>query len=269
MKIMSQFEDQPLAERVYLHIFGVPKIGKTVSILDLVLRDRDVVLMVSADRGWQSRVAQNRKAFSGGRFHVAEVDTLMDLREALKIMRMKVGKAVKAVEPRRVWFVFDTITHIQTMLMQEARRINIKNPVTEDRRDEYVRDATTEVDYMVNLGHMGEIATALIGMPCNVIAVSLEKEESIKRTKTGVMVPSISGQSGARFLGDADAILRVVKSDDGDDRVFEVSGDRSGQLDKIEPTNLAKLREKMLCRNQPEAEKTAAASGDETETAAE
>jgi hypothetical protein len=264
---MSQFEDQPLAERVYLHIFGAPKIGKTFSILNLVLDERDVVLLVSADRGWQSRVAQNRKEFSGGRFHVVEVERLMDLREAMKAMRFKADRAIKKIEPRRVWFVFDTITHIQTMLMQEARRVNIKNPSTQDRRDEYVRDATTEVDYMVNLGHMGEIATALLGMPCNVIAVSLEKEESIARQKTGRMVPHISGQSSARFLGDADAILQVVCTDDGG-RQFIVTGDRSGQLDEVEPTDLAAIREKMLSRNQP-GDKKAAASEDESETAAE
>lgn len=251
VKVMSNFDDQPLAETVYLHLFGPPKIGKTKMILDLVEKHRDVVLMLSTDRGWRLRVRQNPAIFSK-RLYVADVDSLSDIREGLKIMRMKADKGVRQLHPSKVWFVMDTITHAQTKLMEEARKINIKNPRADENREEFVRDATTEVDWGVNLGHMGEIANALVGMPCNIIAVSLEKEQSVNRSKTGTMIPAISGQSLTRFMGDADAVLRVDRGDTKNDRVLipyvdgDLTGDRSGLLEEVEPGDLAMIRDKML-----------------------
>ena len=275
LKVMSNFEDQPLAERVYLHIFGPPKIGKTKLVLDLVEKEKNVVLMLSTDGGWRMQVAQNRSGFSK-RLYVADANDLTDIREGLRVMRMKAENGVRKLDPSSVWFVFDTVTHAQTKLMEEARKINIKNPGAKDHREEFVRDATTEIDWGVNLGHMGEIANALVGMPCNVIAVSLEKEQSVNRSKTGTMIPAISGQSGSRFLGDADAVLRLEQGED-DERVLipyidgNLRGDRSGNLGEVEPANLANIRDKMLGLGQydkrGDGENTADPEG--TESAAE
>jgi hypothetical protein len=273
-KVMSNFEDQPLAERVYLHVFGPAKIGKTRLILDLVEKHRDVVIMLSTDGGWKMRVAQNRSGFSK-RFYVGDAMTLTDIREALKVMRMKANNGVRQLSPRRVWFAFDTITHAQTHLLQEARKINVKHPTAKDHRDEFVRDVTVEVDWGVNLGHMGEIANALVGMPCNVIAVSLEKEQSVNRQKTGAMVPAISGQSFTRFMGDADAILRVVPGESKHERMLipyvdgSLTGDRSGLLDDVEEPDLAMIRDKMLALGSLEGDGKNTADPEGTESAAE
>jgi len=238
-------------EQVYLLLFGPGKIGKTTCVLDLVERDRDYVVLLSMDGGWKLRVRKNPAAFEK-RLVVAEPRTLQEMRKDFQTARFKVQKVVKAGVPRsRIWVALDTITHAQTQLMAEARKINIKNPSAQDSRDEYIRDAQTEVDWMVNLGHMSEVADALLGMRCNIIVIAHEKEQSVQRKRTGVMVPAIGGQSFSRFMGDADAVLKMRS--DGHARVLEpfvdgeLTGDRSGQLAPIEPPNLRTVADKMLC----------------------
>lgn len=249
MSFISNFDDGRI-DRVYLHIFGAPKIGKTTAVLDLVEHSRDFVILISMDRGHRMRVAQNPALFNK-RLAVATPSTLQELREDLRVAKFKVDKAAsQGVDRRRIWVCLDTITHTQILLMSEARKINVKNPSSQDRRDEYIRDATTEVDYMVNLGHMSEVADTMVSMPCNSIVLALEKEQSVQRKKTGVMIPAISGQSFTRFMGDADAILRI-RADHGE-RVIEpfvdgeLTGDRSGNLAPEEPMDLKRIQQKML-----------------------
>lgn len=249
MTFIRNFADDR-TEQVYLMLFGAGKIGKTTCVLDLVERERDYVVMLSMDGGWKLRVRHNPDAFQK-HLVVAEPRTLGAMRKDFKEARFVVEKVAKAgVSRNRIWVCLDTITHAQTLLMAEARKISIKNPRADDARDEYVRDATTDVDWMVNLGHMSEVADALLAMGCNVVVIAHEKEQAVNRKKTGVMIPAIGGQSLSRFMGDADAVLYMTN--DGKQRILEpfvdgdLTGDRSGRLGAKETTDLRAIANKML-----------------------
>lgn len=270
MPFIRNFEDDPLKERVYSLIYGPPKIGKTYAVLDLIKKHGDYVVMLSFDRG-DFAVRQDPETYKGKMVR-ANPATLGEIRDDLKEAGFIVNKLAKKGIPRSsIWLVMDTMTHAQTILLAEARKINIKNPHTRDGRTEYVRDATTQVDYMVNLGHMNEIADALASMKCNVIVITLEKNEILhgRRDKTSNMIPALSGQAYTRFLGDADVILRMVE--EKGERYFSLSGqsgscvggDRSGKLDIREPADIKHIQQKMLGAKQAKKTEPKAQQNDE------
>lgn len=175
---------------------------------------------------------------------------------------MMIERLVKKGIPRwRIWVVVDTVTHLQNRLMTEARQINVKNPDARDVRRDYVRDATTEVDFNINLTHMSEVANFLSPLPCNVIVNALSREEFVERKKTGRVLPAITGQSATRFNGDADAILYLNRNEKGERWIEcneETGGDRSGRLSAREPADLWSIMRKMIGRELNKTEETPA-----------
>lgn len=232
-------------QRLSILLFGTPKVGKTRCILELVKRGNYVCLL-STDHG-TLEVYRNPSLYQK-RLVVSEIYTLNDLRNALVEGKEIVKKLIKAnVNPRDVWVCLDTVTHLQIMLLTEARRINLKHPeANEDGRDEYERDMTTQADWGINLGLMSEVANMLNSYPCNILSIALEKEDRISHKPS----PAISGQSKDRICGDADLILRM-SVDNAKKRKFQTSvvdgaGDRSGVLNDTEEPDLIAIRNKIF-----------------------
>lgn len=223
----------------------------TMCVFDLVRRHGHFVVMLSFDDGI-FEVRQNPEVYEG-KLAIARPTSLSGLRSDMHESDLMIEKLVKSGVPRwKIWACIDTVTHMQARLMTEARQINVKNPSANDVRRDFVRDATTEVDFNINLTHMSEVANWLSSLPCNVVVNALSREEHVDRKKTGRVVPAIVGQSSARICGDADAILYLAVEKDGK-RIFqcqagETGGDRSGRLGLTEPPDLFEISQKMLGR---------------------
>jgi hypothetical protein len=246
----KKFTQDPLRDRCYLLVHSDPKVGKTKMVLDLVRKHGHFVVMLSFDAG-TFEVRQSPEDFEG-KLAIASPLTLSDLRDDMHEASSIVSKLARAGVPKaNIWVCVDTLNALQTKLMVEARKINVKNPETRDSRKEFVRDATTEVDYNINLAHMGEVADWLAGVQANVIVNCISKEEYVERRKTGRVLPAITGQSATRFSGDADAILFLNRDKEGRRWIecdVETGGDRSGHLATEEPADLIVIRDKMLGR---------------------
>lgn len=257
MGFTKNFDSDPLGERVALLLYGEGKIGKTRLILDLVKKHGDFVIMLSTDGGTMA-VKQEPKVFKG-KLAIAYPKNLRELRSDMKEARTIVASLYKQGIPRsRIWVALDTATHAQTKLIAEARRIHVNNPDARDTREEYVRDATTEVDWGINLGHMTEIADFLNIVRANVVVTALMKPERVNREETGRVIPALSGQSYTRFIGDADALLRLDADKEGK-RFIEVfggdilGGDRSGRLAPREVADLKHIQRTMIGLEVPAA----------------
>lgn len=231
-------------QRLSVLLFGVPKIGKTRCVLDIVKQDNYVVLL-STDHG-TLEVYRNPSEYKG-RLVVAEIYTLQNMRTALEEGKEMVKKIIQAgIDPSKIWACIDTVTHLQIMLLSEARKMSLRAPESKADRDEYIRDISTQVDWGINLGLMSECANILNSYPCNVINIALERESHITHRPE----PSISGQSRDRFLGDTDLIVRL-SYEKATGRKFLTSaldgaGDRSGVLDEVEEPNLIAIRDKIF-----------------------
>jgi len=257
MTFTKKFTEDPLRNRVYLLVHSEPKVGKTHMVLDLVREHGDYVILFSFDEG-TFEVRKNPEVYES-KLAIAKPTSLKMLRDDMHEGAVLIERLVKAGIPRwRIWAVVDTVTHMQNRLMTEARQINVKNPDARDIRRDFVRDATTEVDFNINLAHMSEVANYLSSLPCNVVVNALSKEEYIDRKKTGKVTPAITGQSSNRFCGDADAILYLNRNDGGERWLEcdpETGGDRSSTLAKREPADLKALVAKMLGRDPHDTKK--------------
>ncbi len=258
MAFTKKFSEDPLRNRVYLLVHSEPKVGKTHMVLDLVRNHGDYIVLFSFDEG-TFEVRKEPEVYES-KLAIAKPTSLKGLRDDMHEGAMIVERLVKAGVPRwRIWAVVDTVTHMQNRLMVEARQINVKNPDARDIRRDFVRDATTEVDFNINLTHMSEVANFLASLPCNIVVNALSREEYVERKKTGRVLPAITGQSSLRFCGDADAILYLNRDNEGRRWLEcdgETGGDRSGMLDKKEPADLRLLAAKMLGRSPNEPEPT-------------
>ena len=250
MGFIKKFGSDPMGERIYALVYGEEGIGKTRMVLDLVKKHRDYVVLFSLDRG-DLAVRQDPEAFEG-RLTVAYPKSLAELRSDMHEAELIIAQLAKKGIPRaKIWVVVDTVTHLQSKLLAEARKINVRNPESKDSRKEYVRDAVVEVDYGINLAHMSELADFLVGVKANVVVTALEKRERIKREETGRVQPSISGQSATRLQGDADVIVQLTIDKKGErflalGRASSLGKDRSDRLDDREPADLKLLQQKIV-----------------------
>jgi hypothetical protein len=251
MAFVRDFTVDPYADRVYLLIFGAQKIGKTHLLLDLVRNHGQALILFDVDRG-AFEVRKDPKSFRG-RLVKSDAMSLRDLRKDLRGAIPIVEKAARKLGRENTWIAFDTVTQAQTKLISEARMVNVKNPDARDPRDEFIRDAVIEVDWNINLGHMSELADALLDMRCNVVVTAHSRSEKSGRKETGRNIPALSGQSYNRFLGDADALLELNSFKDGERYLSpfifgsDVGGDRSGNLtDPSYPADLTFIRKTML-----------------------
>ena len=250
MGFTKKFSEDPLKDRVYLLVHSEPKVGKTHMVLDLIRKHGHFVIMLSFDSG-TFEVRQNPESFEG-KLAIATPSSLQQLRDDMHEGTMLVEQLVQKGVPRaNIWICIDTVNALQGKLMIEARKINVKNPDARDSRKEFVRDAVTEVDYNVNLAHMGEVADWLAQVRCNVVINSISKEEYVERKKTGRAIPAITGQSAIRIAGDADAIVCLDRDREGRRWIscdLESGGDRSGRLRPREEADLVQIRDRMLGR---------------------
>lgn len=250
MGFTKKFSEDPLKDRVYLLVHSEPKVGKTHMVLDLIRKHGHFVIMLSFDSG-TFEVRQNPESFEG-KLAIATPSSLQQLRDDMHEGTMMVEQLVRKGVPRsNIWVCIDTVNAMQGKLMIEARKINVKNPDARDSRKEFVRDAVTEVDYNVNLAHMGEVADWLSQVRCNVVINSISKEEYVERKKTGKVIPAITGQSAIRIAGDADAIVCLDRDREGRRWIscdLESGGDRSGRLHAREEADLVRIRDRMLGR---------------------
>ncbi len=250
MAFTKKFTQDPLRDRCYLLVHSVPKAGKTHMVLDLVKKGHFVILF-SFDGG-TFEVRQDPATYEG-RLAISTPTDLAELREDMAEAKKMISRlfSKNGIPKSKIWVCIDTVTAMQQRLMAEARKINIKNPDARDSRKEFVRDATTEVDYNINLTHMSEIADFCATVEANVVVNALSKEEYNERRKTGRVNPAITGQSGIRFSGDADAILCLEVDREGARKILcdtETGGDRSGHLSREEPADLVAICEKMIGR---------------------
>jgi hypothetical protein len=231
-------------------MFGQPKIGKTHAALDIIRKDPDSFMMlVSLDKGSRPLLHREPEVF-GGRVALAEPKGLVEIRMAVRETGVKVRKLIKAgIEPSKIWIVVDTLTHLQYQFLQEARKIDQKDPTHEDRSaEDFVRDFTQQIDWGINLTLMGEQADDLNMLPANKLYIALEKSITPKNQPERC-VPAVSGQSKERFTGDADAILHLVM--DKGERSFVTSfadggGDRYSRLGEREPVDLLHIHNKIF-----------------------
>jgi len=233
--------------RILALVFGRPKVGKTRCVLELA-KNGHFVVMLSIDRGARQELHRNSKLYEG-QVALAEVHGLGQIRKGTREAAELVKKLMKQGIPAgKIWVVVDTVSHMQIQLLQEARKIDQKNPSSKDLTDEdFLRDFTTQVDWGINLTLMGEQADILMSLPCNVVYIALEKTEKPKG-QPEKPVPAISGQSLQKFTGDADLILHMVSDDEN--RWFETSyrgggGDRTGLLADREPADLLHVYNKI------------------------
>lgn len=238
----------PSSARLLVLIFGRPKVGKTTTILKLAEQGQYIVLL-SYDRGARQAVTRNFKKYEG-RIAMAEIHGIKEIRKSFSEAVAIVKKLMSSgVEAGKIWVVVDTLTHMQIQLLQEARKINQKDPTSKDLTDEdFIRDFTTQIDWGINLTLMGEQSDALMSLPCNVVYIALEKTEKPKG-QPEKSVPAISGQSLQKFTGDADLILHMVSDDNT--RYFETDyrgggGDRFGVLNSQEPADLTAIYNKIF-----------------------
>jgi hypothetical protein len=254
--LISDLSQDPYGGRVVLMLYGRPKIGKTTAILNMVKDKGQFLYIMSMDKGTM-KVRQNPKSYQG-KMVVAYPNDLREIRVDLSAMKERITKLVGKVGSAKVWMVVDTVTHMQDILLTESRKIDVNNPSfknnerrQQDAGDAYLRDMGTRVDFMVNIGHMTEVGSAVLSMPCNVIFVALEKADKDRKDRP-TMAPRLSGQSYGKYMGDVDAILRMDMAGENE-RIFQCmptpdfeAGDRSGRLQATEPADLVAIREKML-----------------------
>lgn len=246
-------------------VYGQSKIGKTTLVLNLVepylgksTKEGPVCYLISADRGTKKiHLAGDRYE---GRIAIAYPNTLAEWRETVKELGVRINKVAKFKSAKDIWIVLDTVTHMQNQLLTESRAIDVKsfspkrNKGNRGKADDvFVRDATTQVDWNINLTHMGELTNSLLKLPANVLTIALEKEgrDSAGRATYG---PALSGQSREKIVGDADIVARMmVHPKDGDKRVLlvgtgngSVAGDRTGKLKRLIPARLSYLQEKIF-----------------------
>lgn len=273
MGFIKKFGSDPLAERIYALIYGVEGIGKTRMVLDLVKKHGDFVVLFSIDRG-DLAVKQEPDTYEG-KMAIGYPRSLRELRELMQEGESLIAQLAKKGVPRsRIWVVVDTATHLQSKLLAEARKINVRNPESRDVRNEYVRDAVVEVDYGINLAHMSELADFLVDVKANVVVTALEKSERVKRDETGRVIPAISGQSATRLQGDADVILRLTKDKKGKrylvlNAADALGKDRSARLDDREPADLKLLQQKVTGTAVPALPAGSPVDGDSEENGAD
>lgn len=235
--------------RLIMLVYGRPKVGKTTLLYKLA-EGGAYVYLISTDRG---TLAGNLKPTE--RIQVTYPGTgksyLHDLRESILEVRERASVLSSRVGPEKVWIAVDTVTHMQSQLLVEARTVNIKNPASNANRDEFVRDIMTQVDWGINLTMMAEISEAIRAVPCNVCYIALEKQER-DRTDKPIAIPAMSGQSAERYKGDADIIVRMTLDNDGNrvllctpEHGYEAGG-RTDRLSAIEAPDLEKIRAKVL-----------------------
>jgi hypothetical protein len=245
----SNFSDTREAT-INVLMFGLPKIGKTHAALDIIRNDPEAFMMLlSFDRGSRPLLHREPEIFDG-RVALAEPRGLVEIRQAIRETGMKVRKLIKeGVQPSKIWIVVDTLTHLQYQFLQEARKINQKDPTHENRRDEdFARDFTTQIDWGINLTLMGEQADDINTLPANKLYIALEKTDKPKGQPER-SVPAVSGQSKERFTGDADVILHLIQ--DSGERCFVTEftsggGDRYSRLSPKEPADLIHIHNKIF-----------------------
>jgi hypothetical protein len=259
---MSKFITDPtndpyLGRHIYM-IYGVPGTGKTSAILNLIEQHPDQkVYYLSVDKGLTKLRDMNPAGFEAkykGKMAWAYINGLRDMREALIELRdVKIKNLMTKVSSDNIWCVIDTVSHLQSQLLAEARKLDVSKgnkkggKIQDD--DEYVRDLLTQVDYNVNLGHMVEITNAMLALPCNVVFLALEKNDT-DRYDRKIAVPALSGQSREKICGDTDVIARMV-IENGERKFFVQPGDgfyakdRLGKLDPVEPPDFWALHQKI------------------------
>lgn len=259
MTFTKNFGSDPLGERIYVLVHGDPKVGKTHMVLDLVREHGDYVILFSLDKGTMAvrqdarrAKAEGRKSVFQGKLMIAYPDRLREVRKDMQEAERSISKLARAgVDRSKIWVVLDTVTHLQSKLLAEARRINVQNPSAKDDRPKYVRDAVVETDWGINLTHMAEVADFLVNVKANVVVLALSKKEKIEREETGRDIPALSGQSLSRFMGDADTVAQLRIDKKGNRFLAlqsseSLGGDRSGMLSDREPADLKHIQRKSI-----------------------
>jgi len=261
-------------------VYGQSKIGKTTLLLDLVdpfigkpVKEGPICYLVSADRGTKRIHLEGTKYEK--RIAIAYPLTLHEYRTVVAELEVRIKKVAKVKSSRDIWVILDTVTHMQDQLLTECRMVDVKNYAPKRAKqkkpedDVYARDATTQVDWNINLTLMCELTNSLLKLPANVLMIALEKEgrDSAGRTTYS---PALSGQSREKIIGDADVCARMVPHPkDPEKRVFMlrpgkgwVAGDRTNRLNAIEPARLSHLQKKIFTPEQePEPEVQTAEQG--------
>jgi hypothetical protein len=260
---ITDFRDDPFAGRLLMLVYGRQKIGKTSLLLKLVepwqgkpSKEGPIVYLISADRGTK-RIHLDGDKYKG-RIAIAYPGELREYRRSVAEVHERVEKMLKKKQPKDIWVAIDTVTHMQILLLTEARTIEVKAQEAKKRKSRdpenaYVRDALTRVDYNVNLGHMAEITNAILRLKANILFIALEKEARDANDRS-FTVPALSGQSKEKILGDADIVARMsISPKDADSRVFLLApgqgwdaGDRTGRLDEMEPADLQSVYDKVF-----------------------
>jgi len=260
---MKDLANDPYGNRSTIFVYGQGGVGKTSLLFDLAGRPerRDFVFILSTDHGTirASREAKASPEKYKGRLAIAHPTNLDEFRKAMTEVEEKVATLRKHnIDSSNIWVAVDTLTHLQQNLMQECHAMRVAHEEVKERRGKKTERAPIELEYMakvdygLNLAQMTQVAHRMFALQANIVYIALEKTEW-DRNENKIAVPSMSGQSVTRFIGDCNVVARMeIVEADGTRRLqcqktsSVEAKDRLGLLEKYEPADLVALRDRLL-----------------------
>lgn len=230
-----------LANGLNILLYG-RRVGKTRAVLRIA-EAGDYVFLASTDHGAVEGYVNRDKYKRHVRIY--EIYNFEDMLRALKDAKKTIHEKLEDVPLSKVWFVLDTVTHLQLQLLTEARKAAVGSPGGGVTIEDYVRNVAEYAASDTNFALMSECADLMAALPCNGISVCLEKNESVFNPPA----PALNGNAAYRWLGDAHVILRMIETKEG--RFFltsapEGGGDRFNILSEREKADLGNVQKKIM-----------------------
>jgi len=210
-----------LYRRISVLLYGKTRIGKTTMLLDII-RNGEILFAISTDKGLMDAMTEAEWEKYDENVRVSLSKGIVELRKDLALMHKKIMKMVNGgVPPHEIWFIIDTLTHMQADLLTECRTIAVgKGSGNPTVGGTVLRDAVQQVDYGILFAWMNEIVSGCMNLPCNVVFIALEKTD---RDAEPRIQPALTGQSSAKVAGDVQVIAHLEHSGKkGRDRALRV-----------------------------------------------
>lgn len=213
---MSDYEIDPMGERLVIGLYGKPGCGKSSAILDLV-RAKQYVTIISLDEGLiqlHRNWPKYRKYFDviyPKRMGADDRPETFDLLQSIfASVRMAEARAINLINrgcpAKRIWTFLDTATHLQGLLLQEGKRFEeqVISGNTKGRRTDV--PFLAKIDFNQNAGIMTEISNMILRIPGNIV-MSFQQGEDKSYVNTTYYIPKLQGASYQMWVGDLDVLL--------------------------------------------------------------
>lgn len=255
MGIMTLSKLKQMYRRISAVVYSRPRLGKT-TMLKEILKEGDLLFVMFYDRGLPDLLTwEEIKEWDVDTLLRATSDkSILDVRKNLTWFDKKIKECIeKGVEPWRIWFAIDTVTHLEKEFLTECRTIQLKGAGTDlVVSEDLQRDANVQFDYNVVQSWMQEVVSRSMALPCNVIFFALEKYDKEEK----LYMPQLTGQNVSKVSGDVQLVARMIHhGKTGSKRVLIcrsqpncIAGARGGRtvLNENEPPSLIRIRNKLL-----------------------